>query len=189
MGWRTLSVALLGSTCLLTSPALAAETLFGVTGTNLVTIDPTNPANVTVIGPHSLPAGAGIAGIFELTYDPLTDRLLGLASTSPDTYQFFRFNRSTGQATALGTLPNPGNAFIYESTEFVGGARNQVIISQAPTSGPQTGISFQLNAVNPDTGVLVPLTNNSRDNDFSVWDSRRDRFYATDPNASVSPNI
>jgi len=186
MGWRILAVALVGAISLSTSTALAAETLFGVTTANLVTIDPTNPANVTIIGPHNLPANNEAT---QLTYDPVTDRLLELVMNGTVNPQFYSFNRSTGQATALGALPNPSNSFIYEGTEFVGGTRNQVVMSQAPSTGAQAGISSQIFNVNPDTGLFTPITFNGRDNDFFVWDSKRDRFYATDPNGSVNNTI
>jgi hypothetical protein len=171
-----------------TSSASAAEILYGVTGTNLVTIDPTNPANVTVVGPHLLAPGA-ITG--NLTYDPVTDRLIGSVSLNPPSFtrSLYAFDRSTGQATFLSTVSDPSAQFIYEALEYVGGSVNQTIITRAPNSGPQTGISFEIHRVDPNTGATVLVVNNGRDNDFAAWDSRRNRFYATDPNGSVSNNI
>src|SRR2546423_1666690 len=135
-------VSLLAGLSVITSTASAAEILYGVTGTNLVTIDPTNPANVTIVGPHLLAPGS-ITG--ELTYDPVTDRLIGSVYPPPSlTRSLYTFNRSTGEATFLSTVSDPNNQFIYEALEYVGGAINQTVITRAPNSGPQTGISFEI---------------------------------------------
>jgi hypothetical protein len=187
MGWRILCVAFFNVALLI--PNASAQTLYGVTGTNLITIDPTNPNNVSIIGPHNLATDQIPAN---LTYDPITDRLLGKVRTggvNADADRIFVFNRSTGQATLLSTIVDPTDVFLWDSFEFVGGARNQLVVSRGANSGPQMSVTAQFTAVNPDTGVTVPIVNNARDNDYSVWDSRRNRFYAWDPNNSTTPVI
>jgi len=62
-------VAVIGLTLALgiCSRAALGEQLFGVTETDLVTIDPSDPSNVSVVGPHNFPP-AWLP--FDLAYDP-----------------------------------------------------------------------------------------------------------------------
>jgi len=164
--------------------AIAQETLYGVTATDLVRIDLVNPADVEVVGPHGLvptERGGQTFGAFSMTYDRGTDRLLGLyyfrdEATGHFEQYLVEYDRATGAGTLRDLLASSESDGFVEAIEYVD-PLDAVLVSRDPGGT----ITTSLESVNPD-GTTTPVTDNGRDNDYAVYDPTRDRFYVIDPN-------
>jgi len=156
----------------------AQATLVGVTATNLVTIDPTNAGNVTIIGPHHLPTGT--VPFNSLTYDPVAHKIYGIGLAdhgATDDEYIVEYNLQTGQGTVLAQVgTNPVTHF--EALEY-DHSRGYLIASR--TGIPNLIDTSDLVRMNTD-GTTVLLASTGLDNDFAVYDSIRDIFYTSDSN-------
>ncbi|HUT13651.1 MAG TPA: hypothetical protein VMY42_24400 [Thermoguttaceae bacterium] len=152
-----------------------AQRLFGVTETHLVTIDPSDPSNVSVVGPHNFPAGVIP---FDLAYDPVKDILFGVTTEKafPHTRRFVRYDRQTGRGTVVAILGDQTTG-LFEGIEFVG-SRNGLVVGVCP---PGSTVARNLYSLDP-TGKSEFLVRTSPgiDNDHGVYDSTRDFFYTID---------
>jgi len=157
----------------------AGATLYGLTATNLVRFDSSNPANVTVIGPHGLPPG-GAYGVNYLTYHPDEGTFFGVyfgvpASGVSDQW-LFTVDPVTGAGAFGASLGSTGvNQNYWESIEYVH-ALGSLVISRGPNTDSQS-----LSTLTP-AGVSAFITNNGRDNDYTAYDPIRNIFYTSDPN-------
>ncbi len=143
---------------MLTVSGVQADQLFGVTATDLVRIDPANPAVVTTVGPHNLPLHISPTS---LTYDPVQQQLVGVGyersgATVINQY-LVAFSLQTGQSTLLSTLGNPATVGFYEALEY-NNTLNSLIASHETTFG-----SFKTNqlvrmATNGATSLQVLTT-------------------------------
>lgn len=156
------------------SSANAGQLLYGVTETNLVSIDSLDPTSVNVIGAHGLSTGLIP---FSLAYDPINDVLLGVTTSSPSpfTRRLIQYDRITGQATVLATLGDINSNFV-EAVEYVD-SRSGFVAGFA-TSGAN---AIQVRDISLD-GSTSPIVTTALDNDGAVYDSQRDVFYTIDPN-------
>lgn len=158
------------------APSPVAAQLYGVRGTNLININPLNPAQVTTIGATSLTGRL----ITALAYHPGENALFGL-DTENNIFNLVRINPVTGQGTVvafLGTLETTGR---FEGFEYVDSLGSLVVSRADPSVNPSATRRFEL--LSP-TGSTTPLVNvpGINDNDVAVYDSTRDLFYTIDNN-------
>ncbi|MFC1573402.1 hypothetical protein ACFL6M_07375, partial [Candidatus Eisenbacteria bacterium] len=170
----------LGVLCCVTLAGAANAQLLGVTGSDLVRIDPNDPAYVTVIGPTNLPPE--VAHVYELTYHPIQRALLGIGFGSGSTTRaqfLLSFDLTTGQGTVLCELGDSDTVGNLELLEYVGLLSSLVISGE--TSIPSGGYTDKLLSLGTDCTTSFLVTN-SLDNDYGVYDSKHGLFYTTDPN-------
>jgi len=166
----------------LVASAASGAALFGTTDANLVRIDPADPNNVTVIGPHNMPDGYRP---FDLSHDPAGDRLLGVVIDENDTPddsedQFlYAFDLTSGQATELVVLGNESNATnVYEGITYISPINATVV-----TFGDSgSAVTNQFKTIDPNTGSTSSLVNNTVDNDYIAYDPNADTIYSLDLN-------
>src|SRR5687768_8541126 len=78
--------------------------LIGVTATDLVIFNPSNPSNVTVIGPHNI-SPADVGRIDTLTYHPQTRTLFAIGDNPGQGDNFLlTFDPMTGNGTVVANL-------------------------------------------------------------------------------------
>ena len=155
------------------SSSCTAETLYGVTALNLVTIDPVDPANVTIVGPHNLSLRP-----FSLAYDPKNGVMAGTAiTTSGNTRRLIHFDLSTGSGTDVASLGDSQSGF-YEGIEYVDSLATFVA---GFDDGPSAGNADKIRTVDlfGNTSPVVTTTP-PIDNDAAVYDSTRGIFYTLD---------
>lgn len=173
--------ALIGTilTLALSSPA-SAMFLYGVTNTNLVVIDTTDPSVVQTIGAHGLAPDLVPAA---LAYDTDAGRLLGkvsrdLGGSLDFDFLLVEFDIATGSATEildLGTFLADGTFEAFEYVEALG----SLVVSNGP---PGDSISVDLFTLDSGSGALAPLSSTGIDNDWAVYDDDLDIFYVWDFN-------
>lgn len=168
-------------------PATPSSVLYGVTGTDLVTIHPGTGAS-TVVGPLGL---SGNVTPGPLAWNPVDQKLYGLAydyiivgSTPVPTLQrFIQIEPSTGAASTVATF-SPFTGPAYEAIEYVGGPVGSLIITRA-TAATSTFTTQLATITTP--GAVTALVNTSPgiDNDLVAYDSGRHIFYSVDPNGTA----
>lgn len=164
-----------------------ADILYGVTRTNLVTIDTNNPGQVQVIGAHGLNIttdGFKSFGAFGLTYNRGDGKLYGLhyeydTSTGNFDQSLVSYDMNTGQASVTAYLGNSAVEGYFEAIEYVD-TENSLVVSSGVNVQSQT-YTEALYALDLD-GSTTRLSVNGRDNDYGVYDHTRDAFYTIDPN-------
>ena len=147
--------------------------------TNLVELDPATGAVGRTRTITGLPTGWEA---FSLAYHKLERQLYGLyANPQSSGHELYlvRLDPATGGATVVADLGYSGSVGYYESLEYVD-SLGQIVSSRASSLGNvwQTDLLGRM-ATN---GQFTTLCNNGRDNDYAVYDSRRNIFYTTDPN-------
>lgn len=151
-----------------------ADLVYAVDATNLILVDQANPGNSTIVGAHNL--GTNIVP-YNLAYDPFNDVLVGIATENshPFTRRLVEFNRTTGQATVLADLGGIDVAGLHEAPEYVHSLGNFVTGRSQPNSSFAPELA-QIALDGSTSGLLS--TSPAIDNDFLVYDSRRDRLYS-----------
>jgi len=169
------------SLLLLAFPA-RADFLYGITQTDLVVIDPADPSQVQIVGPHGLTRAA------YLTYDTATGRLFGLRSTeiSPEPslildYDLVEYDFCSGAGTVVRNLGRSDVVGAFEVLEYVESQGSLVVSASTPPDFVTSGFY----TLDPDTGALGFLVDVGFDNDFGVYDDVRDLFYTWDPNSQA----
>lgn len=163
----------------LAAPA-AADFLYGITQTDLVVIDPSDPSIVTTIGPHGLTGDPAY-----LTYDPISGRLFGQRTTliAPDLrdYDLVEYDVACGSGSVVRNLGDFDTAGAFEVWEYVE-AEGSLVVSRGMRPDLLT-TTFE--TLDPATGTLTSLGFDvGFDNDFGVYDDVRDLFYVWDPNGT-----
>jgi hypothetical protein len=164
---------------ILAPSAASAAFLYGVTATDLVVIETTDPSLVRVIGPHGL-----VRSAVYLTWDPVRERLFGLATEelSPAPlvldYDLVEYDLATGAGSLVRNLGRTDVVGAFEILEYVD-SQSSLVLSR-DNSGDF--LTTELNTLDPDTGAFVPLVDVGFDNDFGVYDDVRDILYVWDPN-------
>ena len=157
------------------SRAALGEVLFGVTETDLVTIDPSDPSNVSVVGPHGFPAGVLP---FDLAYHPVDDILYGMTTERnfPYTRRLVRYDRQTGRGTVVALLGDQTTG-LFEGIEYIG-SRNSLVVG---VSAAGSIFAADLHTLDSDgNSAFLVSTSPGIDNDHGVYDSTRDFFYTID---------
>lgn len=154
-------------------------TLYGLTTTHLVRFSSDSPGVVELVGAHGLPPASNF-GVNYLAYHPGPRKLFGFHYSIPvsgnSQVSLFAIDPVTGAGQFVADMGSTAPDRDYlESIEYVADLGTLVV-----SRGAQS-FSTGFFTLSPE-GVTAPLCNNGRDNDYSVYDSRRDIFYATDPN-------
>ena len=181
---RWLSLLLLSS---LVPSGASALFLYGITATDVVVIDTTDPTSVQTIGPHGLTRSPAY-----LTWDPVSQRLFGLASEDVSAggllildYDLVEYDPATGAGSLVRNLGRTDVVGAFEVLEYVDSESSIVVSLGSPSNFNTT----EFNTLDPDTGALVPLVDVGFDNDFGVYDDGRDLLYVWDPNSSARTQI
>jgi len=164
-----------------------ADILYGITRTQLVRIDTDNPGIVELVGNHGLSvttSGTKSHGAFSLTYDRDSHKLFGLhyeyiAATGNFGQSLVSYDLTTGLGTVEAYLGDSATAGYFESIEYVD-SENSLVVSSGLTLND--GTYSQAFYTMASDGSRSFLSANGRDNDYAVYDSTRDVFYAIDPN-------
>ena len=164
---RWLSLLLLSS---LVPSGASALFLYGITATDVVVIDTTDPTSVQTIGPHGLTRSPAY-----LTWDPVSQRLFGLASedVSAGGLLILDYDPATGGGSLVRNLGRTDVVGAFEVLEYVDSESSIVVSLGSPSNFNTT----EFNTLDPDTGALVPLVDVGFDNDFGVYDDGRDLLY------------
>ena len=162
------------------SSSAAADILYGVTATHLVTIDPVDPSSVTIVGPHNLTVSMTPSTIpLTLAYDPRNGLLVGNTTTFPTGHprNLVRYNRATGDATVLGPLSDATSGSFYQGIEYVDSLDSFL----AGFYAPPAHVADEIRTVDlfGNTSHVVTTTP-PIDINGAVYDSTRDLFYSTD---------
>ena len=165
----------------------SAEFLYGVTATDLVEIDPTDPSQVRTIGPHGI-----TRNVAYLAWDPVAERMFGLATEDVSgggplifDYDLVEYDVATGAGSTVHNLGRTDSGPAFEALDYVE-SQNMLVVS---TSTPPSFVTDALQTLDPDTGTLTPLATVGIDNDFGVYDDVRDLFYVWDPNSTARIQI
>ncbi|MDH3685376.1 MAG: hypothetical protein OEP95_04080 [Myxococcales bacterium] len=159
-------------------PASAAF-LWGVTATDLVVIDPQDPSQVTIVGPHGLTDTPSY-----LAYHETEGRLFSLRSIEIQpaplvlTYELFEYDLCSGAASLAVTLGRSDENGAFEALDYVDSV-DSLVVSRSPTNDFFT---TAFHTLDPDTGDLGFLADDGVDNDFGVHDDVRGIHYVWDPN-------
>lgn len=160
-------------------PQTTWAVLYGITQNDLVIVDPLNPSNTTVVGPHNLSAQVG--RVDALTYNPETDSFFGIGDNPSQGDNFLlRFDRMTGNGTVLANLGNAASVGYFESIEYVASLHSLVVSTNLPSNPAQ---STQLLLMSG-SGTTTPLVSTTLDNDAAAYDSAHGIFYTLDANIS-----
>jgi PEP-CTERM motif len=166
------------ATIIVSKQAWAQTSLYGHDNISkeLVTIHPTTAA-VTPIGGSGL---ASTARILTLAYHP-TNGLFGVGyDTSDALYHFYGFDTATGVATSISTLGIAASS--ADGLEYISGSTNSLVVFKSLANN---FYGSELNTINPITGTLTftgVSIGNGNDNDFSAYDSSRNKLYTMDDN-------
>ncbi len=134
--------------------------LYAFSSRDLLILNKDDATDVTVVGPHGFPNEIAHG----LTYNPLTDQLVGSFTPIGGRHQVVTFDRVTGVATPLGERSNVvGPEFVDSRGEIVASAR-------------RSGAERDLVTVDS-RGVVTFLSTTGRDLDRTVYDSTHDVFY------------
>ena len=175
MNVRVIGLAVALLLCIGAATSRASSVLYGVTPTHLVTIDPLNPADVTVIGPHNqadLP--------FNLAYDPVNDALVGLTVLNVSnvfTRTLVQYDRQSGQGTPLATLGSWTQG-AEDALEYVH-SRSSLFVTRTPPASAASAAAYDMDLAGNQTFIV---TLNVADNDSAAYDSARDILYTIDGN-------
>jgi hypothetical protein len=163
----------------LATPASALY-LYGVTGTHLVEIDPTDPSRVRTIGPHGLTGRL----LYGLDFLPAGERLIGLSLVDLGggvlSHAVVEYDSQTGVGTLLADLGTSTTTGHFDSLAYVD-VEGALVASFGPTTNTN-----QLVTLDPDTGATSPIvTTGAVDIDAAAYDDVRDLYYAWDPNGAA----
>ncbi len=151
--------------------------LYSVTQTNLVIVDPLNPSNTTIVGPHNLPSQVG--RVDALAYNPETDTLFGIGDNPGQGDNFLlSFDRASGNATVISNLGNATSVGYFEGFEYVDALHSLVVATNQLSNPAQSTELLTINS----SGVTTSLVSTSLDNDAAVYDPLHNLFYTVDPN-------
>lgn len=175
MIYRLLILGMGAAFCINAPVASAAPLLYGVTAADIITIDPLDPAAVTVVGPHGFKAAP-----YNLTYDPARHALLALTHDGIRNSlrrSLVQYDLTTGQSTTLATLHNIANG-AEDALEYID-SRGNLFITRARSLSPHSIEAYEMDL----TGTQTPIvTLNVPDNDAAIYDSVRDILYTIDAN-------
>jgi|GEM_PF-3018710 len=176
--------------------AASAQTVYGLTRTELVRWDVSSPGSVTVVGAHGLsspvrPQGSPY-GVGELCYDSARDRLVTLYliyQPANDTWDQYlaEIDRATGAGSILFSLGNTGDTQLYDSIAYDPGRDLYLVPNTDDTFFNLFGelfLSSEIFGFDPDTGVGSLLAINDRDNDSSAFNTLTGEFLGIDVNGS-----
>lgn len=161
-----------------------ATTLYGVTATDLVSINPSTGLT-SVIGSLGLAANQ-TAG--PLAWHPGDQQLYGLfydytvVGGLPVVTQqrFARINPTDGSWQALAVLGNPAEGPTYDALEYFD-TLGSLVTSRSSGAG-QTSARF-LDSLST-SGTLTPWLTTTLDNDLLAFDGAHGRAYSVDPNGT-----
>jgi len=192
-------LALLPSLALL-GPQSTATVLYGVTATDLVTIDSTTGVS-SVVGslgltvlPDSPPGALVSAGplawhpgdqqLYGLVYDAAFAASGGdpLANINVVNQRLVRIDPASGHATTVAVFGPRATSFAYDALEYLGGAVNSLVISRSLLVG---STSSQELATVTTGGVLTSFRTTAVDNDLLAGGPSPSLLYSLDPNNSV----
>jgi len=197
---RMLTPALLA---VLASASAHAATLYGVTSSQLVSID-TTTGTTTAIGSLGLtrldssPVGTLVTP-GPLAWNPADQKLYGLAydytfvvsggephpNISVLNQRFIRIDPDTGAATSIATLgPRTSNP-TYDGIEYLGGSVGSLVVSRS--SGANNSSSTEIATLST-SGTLATLRTTSLDNDLLAQAASASVLYSIDPNNATPAN-
>ncbi|MFG0306689.1 MAG: GC-type dockerin domain-anchored protein [Phycisphaerales bacterium JB040] len=178
------------------SSVASAQTVYGLTRTDLVRWDASDPSDVTVVGAHGLsspvrPQGSPY-GVGELCYDSARDRLVTLYlvyRTADDTWDQYlaEIDRATGAGSVLFSLGNTAVTQLYDSIAYDPGRDLYLVPNTDDVFFDLFGelfLSSEIIGVDPDTGATSLLAINDRDNDSSAFNTLTGQFLAIDVNGT-----
>ena len=149
----------------------SAETIYGVTDSHLVKFDTANPGAVTVVGAHGF--GGANRRLFNLAYNKSDGYFYAIGwenRVGDHADQFLaRIDPATGAGSVAANLGNSANAGYYEGIDW-NDKRGSLTVANG---GAANGF---------DTVNIYDIATNGRDNDFLVYDSKRDLTHVWDPN-------
>jgi hypothetical protein len=154
--------------------------LYGITASDLVVIDTTDPSLVRTVGPHGLTTPPAY-----LTWEPVGQRLFGLTIEDLSgggplllDYDLVEYDLATGAGSLVRNLGMSDVAGVFEVLEYVD-SQSSLVVSRGEAPDYLT---TEFSTLDPDSGALVALVDVGFDNDFGVYDDVRDIFYVWDPN-------
>lgn len=162
----------------LPAPASAAF-LYGITETDLIEIDPTDPGVVRTIGAHGLDGRL----LYSLDQDPGTMRLVGLSliDLGAGIYAFatVAYDLRTGAGSVLQELGTSNAVGFFDALVYV-----DALSAFVSSYGATTNTS-ELVTLDPDTGASSPIVATpAPDLDALAYDDVRDLVYGWDPNGA-----
>lgn len=175
----TVSLAFLAAAA---SPVGATPTLYGVTSTQLVTLDAATGA-ATVVGSLGL---AGNQSPGPLAWNPQDNRLygfvydfaiVGLEAVFTE-QRFVSINPATAAVTSIATFGSQQTGIVYDSIEYIGGSVGSLVVGRG-TSGGNSGTT-ELATIST-LGVPSAFRSTTLDNDLLAW-AGDSRLISIDPN-------
>ena len=176
--------------------AASAQNVYGLTRTELVRWDASNPGSVTVVGAHGLsspvrPQGSPY-GVGELCYDSARDRLVTLYliyQPANDTWDQYlaEIDRVTGAGSILFSLGNTAVTQLYDSIAYDPGRDLYLVPNTDDVFFNLFGelfLSSEIFGFDPDTGIGTLLAINDRDNDSSAFNTLTGEFLGIDVNGT-----
>lgn len=158
----------------------SAETIYGVTDSHLVKFDTANPGAVTVVGAHGF--GGANRRLFNLAYNKSDGYFYAIGwenRVGDHADQFLaRIDPATGAGSVAANLGNSANAGYYEGIDWNDKRGSLTVANGGAANGFDTVNIYDI-ATNGATNLV---TTNGRDNDFLVYDSKRDLTHVWDPN-------
>jgi hypothetical protein len=143
--------------------------LFGVTNSDLVIIEPTNPsATPTIVGPHGLDSLPGFVRVNDLAFNPVSDRIFGIVyvGLSPFDTRLVEYDRGTGTGTVLASVNQ------ITSLQYHNGLGTLIASRQVSSGNSEQIVELSLD------GTHSVILDNNNDNDTIVYDSVQDILYA-----------
>lgn len=175
----TASVALLASGV---SSYGATPTLYGVTSTQLVTLD-TATGTSTVVGSLGL---AGNQSPGPLAWNPQDNLLYGfvydftIVGLEPvfTEQRFVSINPATAAVTPIATFGSQQTGIVYDSLEYIGGSVGSLVVGRGTSAGNSGTTEL---ATISTLGATAAFRSTSLDNDLLAW-AGDSRVISIDPN-------
>ena len=185
----------------LSSACAHAATLYGVTSSQLVSID-TTTGTTTAIGSLGLtrldssPVGTLVTP-GPLAWNPSDQNLYGLAydytfvlsggephpNISVINQRFIRIDPTTGAATSIATLGTRSSNPTYDGIEYLGGSVGSLVVSRSSGAGNSSSTEI---ATLSTSGTLATLRTTSLDNDLLAQAASASVLYSIDPNNATA---
>ena len=176
--------ALTGALALLAMAATSSggATLYGVTSTQLVTINPATGTSTSVgslgLSPNQSPG--------PLAWNPQDNRLYGFvydfAIVGLDVVfteqRFVSIDPATAAVTAITTFGSQQTGIVYDSIEYIGGSVGSLVVGRG--TAPGNSGTTELATIST-LGVPATLRSTSLDNDLLAW-AGDSRVISIDPN-------
>ncbi len=158
---------------LFTVTAQSATILYGITTSNLVTINPSDPSQISVVGPTGL-SGQGMARPISLTWNPQDGFLYGVGYDQPtgqprDHQYLFRVDPRNGAGTLIRDLGDP-DVYKFMGVEYIDPSETMVV-----TAGPN-GTQNELWSIST-AGDTTLLWTSSHINHWAAYDSSLGVFF------------